>query len=80
MFGDFYDSQKNTLDPFKNEMTGFQLLVYELTLDSLSKRSLVWKDFESNNISLSVARNKSDLIQKNMDIEIEKKYGRNNNE
>ena len=61
-------------------MTGFQLLVYELTLDSLSKRSLVWKDFESNNISLSVARNKSDLIQKNMDIEIEKKYGRNNNE
>jgi hypothetical protein len=27
-----------------------------------------------------VARNKSDLIQKNMDIEIEKKYGRNNNE
>ena len=61
-------------------MTGFQLLVYELTLDSLSKRSLVWKDFEGNNISLSVARNKSDLIQKNMDIEIEKKYGGNNNE
>ena len=75
-----HDSQKNTLDSFKNEMTGFQLLVHELTLDSFSKRSLVWKDFENNNISLSVARKKSDLIQKNMDIEIEKKYGRNNNE
>jgi hypothetical protein len=75
-----HDSQKNTLDSFKVEMTGFQLLTYELTLDSLSKRSLVWKDFEDNNISLSVARTKSSLIQKSMDVEIEKKYSGNNNE
>jgi len=75
-----HDSQKNTLDSFKVEMTGFQLLTYELTLNSLSKRSLVWKDFEDNNISLSVARTKSSLIQKSMDVEIEKKYSGNNNE
>ena len=75
-----YDSQKNTLDSFKSEMTGFQLLTYELALDSLSKRLLVWKDFEDNNISLSTARKKSSLVQKNMDIKIEKKYPRNNNE
>ena len=75
-----HDSQKNTLDSFKSEMTGFQLLTYELRLNSLSKRFLVWKDFEDDNISLSAARKKSDLIQKDMNIEIEKKYPGNNNE
>ena len=61
-------------------MTGFQLLMYELTLDSLTKRTLIWKDYEASNISLSTARQKSDIVQRNMDIAIQKKYAGNNHE
>ena len=75
-----YDSQKNILDAFKVEMSSFQLLVYELTLDSLMKRSLIWKDYEDNNISLSSAREKNKFVEKNMDIKIQEKYAGNKHE
>jgi hypothetical protein len=61
-------------------MTRFQLLIHQLTLDSFFKRSLIWKDYEDNIISLSVAREKSNLIEKNIEIEIQKKYSGNKNE
>ena len=44
----------------------------EKTLDSFFKRSLIWKDYEDNIISLSVAREKSNLIEKNIEIEKQK--------
>ncbi|MBT5644187.1 MAG: hypothetical protein HOJ42_03505 [Gammaproteobacteria bacterium] len=75
-----HDSQKSTLDSFQGEMTRFQLLIHQLTLDSFFKRSLIWKDYEDNIISLSVAREKSNLIEKNIEIEIQKKYSGNKNE
>ena len=61
-------------------MSSFQLLVYELTLDSLMKRSLIWKDYEDNNISLSSAREKNKFVEKNMDIKIQEKYAGNKHE
>ena len=64
-----HDSQKNTLDSFKKEMSKIQLAHYEITLDAFQKRIKLWKSFENNEINISNARKKNTLIENNIDIQ-----------
>lgn len=68
-----HDSQKNTLDSFKKEMSKIQLAHYEITLDAFQKRIKLWKSFENNEINISNARKKNILIENNIDIQMQEK-------
>jgi hypothetical protein len=68
-----HDSQKNTLDSFKKEMSKIQLAHYEITLDAFQKRIKLWKSFENSEIDISDARKKNTLIENNIDIQMQDK-------
>ena len=75
-----HDSQKNTLDSFKKEMSKIQLAHYEITLDAFQKRIKLWKSFENNEINISDARKKNNLIEKNIDTQMQEKISRRSKE
>ena len=67
---------QNTLDSFKKEMSKIQLAHYEITLDAFQKRIKLWKSFENNEINISDARKKNDLIENDIDLQMQEKISR----
>lgn len=67
-----HDSRSSTLDVFKKQMKKYQLTHYNITQRALNERIKIWKLYEKNEISLQEARNKNQIIEDSIDIDMNK--------
>ncbi len=68
-----YNARNDVLSPFTKNMTKLQRHYHMVTLDALNKRIEVWKKFEKGRINIQEARLQNKEIEDEIDILMEKK-------
>ena len=68
-----YDARNDILGPFTKNMTRLQRHYHKVTLQALTKRIKVWKEFEKGSININDARSQNNMIENEIDTLMEKK-------